>query len=327
MITRVDSLQARQAREIKTMLAAEPETDILFWQAIHKNAGHGSLTDAKREFFLSLPPASGDLRILQQALTILLIKLDHICRSNGITYFLCAGTLLGANRHKGFVPWDDDVDVFMLREEVEKLRRVMKDDAEFSLPVYIYRFEDSPHYIRHVRFAYNDGRLRDERDARQPSVFIDIFLLDWARDASNETWNQYLDIRKRVSAEFIERRDRGEPHDDVLALLTEKYANIFNAALNPRQSRNALCWGWDNFTHGSKYINEYDFVFPLAEVEFEGHRFPAPKNPERYSLWRYNDWLSMPRSMIHAGRHVALTEELIDLLKEKIDRYGDAGRG
>ena len=316
LIARVDSLKARQAREIETMLAAESEMDTLFWRAIHRHAGRGSLADAKREFFLSMPPASGDLRILQQALTILLVELDRICRLNGITYFLSEGTLLGANRHKGFIPWDDDVDVFMLRDEVGKLIRAMKGNTKFSLRIFL---ANVPQYIRIVRFAYNDERLHDRQ------CFVDIFLLDWVRDTSDDTWKKYLNLRNRLSGEFVEMRDRGEPPADILALLTEKYAEIFKAELNPRQSGNALCWGWDNFTFGFKRINEYDFVFPLAEVEFEGHRFPAPKNPERYSLWRYGDWLSMPRSMMR--RHAKLTKGLVDILKEKIDRYGDAGRG
>ena len=70
----------------------------------------------------SLPPTKNkDLRIMQQCDALLLALFDKICKKHGLTYWLTYGTLLGAVRHKGFIPWDDDMDVAMPREDYYKL--------------------------------------------------------------------------------------------------------------------------------------------------------------------------------------------------------------
>jgi len=73
------------------------------------------------------------LKTLQKILLATLLELDRVCRKNNIKYFLAGGTLLGAIRHHGFIPWDDDVDVMMLREDYEKFLRVAENDLSDRL--------------------------------------------------------------------------------------------------------------------------------------------------------------------------------------------------
>jgi lipopolysaccharide cholinephosphotransferase len=72
-----------------------------------------------------IPPATGKLRLLQDANTSLLALFARKCNENGLRYWLDYGTLLGAVRHKGFIPWDDDLDVSMLRSDFEKLLQLL----------------------------------------------------------------------------------------------------------------------------------------------------------------------------------------------------------
>ena len=89
------------------------------WDA-YKNEGE-SIDDAKKRFFRSLPQATGGMRLLQLGCAKLLSEFDALCQENSIPYWLNFGTLLGAVRHGGFIPWDDDIDVSMPRPDFDSL--------------------------------------------------------------------------------------------------------------------------------------------------------------------------------------------------------------
>ena len=74
--------------------------------------------DGRERFFLDLPPATGALRTYQLGCKKLLDVLVQICEQQGLTYWLQSGSILGAVRHHGFVPWDDDLDVAMMRGDI-----------------------------------------------------------------------------------------------------------------------------------------------------------------------------------------------------------------
>ena len=69
----------------------------------------------------TLPPAEGQVRDIQLANLVLLKEMDYVCKQAGLKYWLDGGTLLGAVRHKGFIPWDDDIDTAMLRNDYEQI--------------------------------------------------------------------------------------------------------------------------------------------------------------------------------------------------------------
>jgi lipopolysaccharide cholinephosphotransferase len=125
--------------------------------------------------------APQDTRRLQSVLFEMLAELDRICRTRGIKYSLFMGTLLGAVRHRGFIPWDDDLDVAMLRDDYRKFAaacREVLDEQRFF-------FQDhatDPHYRwGYARLRRKDSefvRLGQEHMKMRTGIFIDIFPID-----------------------------------------------------------------------------------------------------------------------------------------------------
>lgn len=122
---------------------------------------------------------------------------DTICRNNGLKYFLMFGTLIGAVRHGGYIPWDDDIDIAMFRDDYNKFIKLIENDPKYK---YI-GVENDPHYY----FTY--GRITDKRTIlknrpkrkiKDFGIFIDIFPIDNApSDHIVAEWRKEFDLRKK----------------------------------------------------------------------------------------------------------------------------------
>ncbi|WP_254262217.1 LicD family protein, partial [Lactobacillus helveticus] len=116
-------------------------------------------------------------------------QLDQICKKHNITYYADGGTLLGAIRHHGFIPWDDDMDFIMLRSDFEKLCKV---SSEFKEPYFFQTEETDPGSLRchaQLRNSETTGILNSDLSKKYPfnqGIFIDIFLLDGVPEDAKE---------------------------------------------------------------------------------------------------------------------------------------------
>lgn len=123
----------------------------------------------------------GDLEVAQNIATNMLKNIDRICRENDIEYFIIAGTLLGAVRHGGFIPWDDDIDIAMTRENYNRFLRIAQ--KELGDKFFVQTSESDKYYdIFHVplKIRDNNSRVISEKNAKYHSgVFIDVFPLDY----------------------------------------------------------------------------------------------------------------------------------------------------
>ena len=136
----------------------------------------------------------------------ILEKIDEICQKHNLTYYAYYGTLLGAVRHQGFVPWDDDLDIAMFRDDYEKFQAIAP--KEFTDP---YFFQN----------AYTDGiirfmaKIRDSRTTAiehlAPSInqgiFIDVFPLDVAPDGINEEASTILEVQREIWTTVVNPRE------------------------------------------------------------------------------------------------------------------------
>ena len=120
------------------------------------------------------------LKHLQRVQLKILKYFIEICEEHDLTYFLYAGSLLGAVRHNGFIPWDDDIDVIMFRQDFEKLNEILENDIDEKYRFFNVLNEDTYHYtwgrltLKNTLFKEWWG---DQVDYT-PNIFIDIFILD-----------------------------------------------------------------------------------------------------------------------------------------------------
>lgn len=137
----------------------------------------GQSNNRRQQYILS----TKDLKRLQDVLLELLVEFDRICQKHGITYSIDGGTLLGAIRHKGFIPWDDDADVIMTRKEYEKFKKVYGKELDRK-KFYFQDIQSTPGY----RWGYAKLRrqntkcirLNQEHMPYKQGIYLDIFVCD-----------------------------------------------------------------------------------------------------------------------------------------------------
>ena len=124
-----------------------------------------------------------DLRKLQLIQCDIVSDIDRVCEEHGLKYYITAGTLLGAVRHKGFIPWDDDMDVVMYREDYNTLIRIFRE--QYAEKYFVQTFESDPHYTRYIAKIRLNGTTMVEsfldHSKANAGVYVDIFPLDHVR--------------------------------------------------------------------------------------------------------------------------------------------------
>lgn len=115
----------------------------------------------------------------QKIMLDMMIAFDRYCKANGLRYFMAGGTLLGAVRHKGFIPWDDDVDIVMPRPDYEKLLNDEKINDDYLI-VSLYNQHDYYHPFAYCNIADKNTIMVENLISKQTGkgVFLDIFPLD-----------------------------------------------------------------------------------------------------------------------------------------------------
>ena len=137
---------------------------------------------------------SFDINALHAKQYEILIEFDRICRKHGLTYFLAYGTLLGAVRHKGFIPWDDDIDTLMPYDDFKRLREI--PSSEWKHPFFLQNSESDKNYpLCFSKVRNSNTTLITEESAHldiNQGVDIDIYPLLYLADDPGERKKQYF---------------------------------------------------------------------------------------------------------------------------------------
>lgn len=254
-------------------------------------------------------PEGSKLRKNQLELVEVLVDLAKICDENNIKWWLSSGTLLGAARHGGFIPWDDDIDITMRRRDFKRLQRILhKLDSD----KYVYQSMHSDIEYTNIfgKFRKRDGEVEiyggRYKFLNYKGKFVDIFPMEFtnyiAARASRVIYVNLQHITLHINTKWF--RHIMIRFIEFLCLCVINPILRVIGLINPRREYHyALGSGWAKHTFYMKN------TFPLTTARFEGHEFPVPKDMDAYLTNVYGDWRKLPtdeqiRSSIHSEEYV-----------------------
>lgn len=254
------------------------------------------LTQIHQELREKYNPEGSTLRRMQMRMLDILLEVDRICKKYDLKYWLAGGTMLGAVRHKGFIPWDDDVDIEMLKEDYDKLIAILPEELPDTMVLQYMKTD--PNYF--YQFAkVRDRRSRMKENVRydtlwkEQGIFIDIFPVEkaprWVHKMSCATLGHIYAMynNPRLSVEKAASRSR-------------KLLKLNTCFIYPILRLIAKCVPvsfYDDALGIPYYVKRYPKkMFPLAELEFEGHMLPVMADYKEQLTAQYGNYMALPKN-------------------------------
>lgn len=256
-------------------------------------------------------------------------QLDQICKKHNITYYADGGTLLGAVRHHGFIPWDDDMDFMMYRDDFEKLCQVA---SEFKSPYFFQTEETDPGSLRchaQLRNSKTTGILKSEEERNYPfnqGIFIDIFPLDNVPEDKKERIKFVKGLKKLKSQarEYYDCNNGFSSKPRVTGFHTllqriqyplnqRKYRKLYRTYGNINPFYNKYMKEVVKYKGATKCVMDIavgteNDLFSIADIDspdyetFEMFKMPIPKHYDRVLETYYGNWHKLVKGAnIHGG--------------------------
>lgn len=227
--------------------------------------------------------ASGNLREFQLATLKILKEVDRVCKEANITYWIDYGTLLGAIRNGGFIPWDDDIDISMMREDYKTFQEVFQKHCKNG---YYAEFITTKGKCHFLKIKHHDV----------PSISLDIFPYDTlpAKLSLDENirFSHSLDKLSR----YLKKKNLVSDKDEYTDVF-EKYQNeMLIKNIQPNNGKSVFIGS--DYRQGTPFlVFDYESMFPLTTVEFEGEKFPAPCDWDKHLTFLYRDYMVYPQTL------------------------------
>lgn len=289
---------------------------------------------------------TGFLRDVQEFSVEILRFIDNVCKKHDLEYILCYGTLLGAVRHKGFIPWDEDLDIIMMRDDYNKLIEILPNEIKriefiqnnFGLTLLKNFNENLFEDVNHIYSPAYEDYFFDNSDYKQrflqfaclkPFVKIDVFPFDYVNESSLEKYK-----KKYLSQKYYFMKLYQKPNfsfDEEFNKIFEKLGMSYNET--PYIGEGIDCTQWDDFGAFKR-----EWIYPIKDITFEGYSFKSPNNAhELLKFWYGETYMNMPHDIqIHdfTGYNMLLFEndeeklsiafkDMLNKLKHINDNFDD----
>jgi len=253
-----------------------------------------------------------NLREAQLIMLDLLIEFDRVCSKYNLVYWLDFGTLLGAVRHKGFIPWDDDLDVAMPRDDYNKFLKIAVKELKSSTFVQTKETDESffLHFarLRNRKSIYIEKHEEGKEIKYHQGIYIDIFPVNYIKDTK---FSKYLYTFLKIFTKSFSNRHIAI---DFMSTPLIKLTTLFH-----NKNNRFIVRGGEMMTNELQ-INKEE-VFPLLKIEFEGYKFNAPKNLHLYLTLFYGDYITLPPINQRKSHHIYIaTKEVCSYERNHLDK-------
>ena len=240
----------------------------------------------------------------------------EFCVANNLRYFAVGGTMLGAVRHKGFIPWDDDIDVAMPRPDYERLREIAKTHKDDRFYIEFPGFNKEFYYLYAKVFDKSTTLIEDARKPIKRGFYIDVFPLDGVGDDIEEAKENYKPISKKINLYSMitcnySKRRKG--YKNFAVFLGRIISPLFVSRKKLANKLDMLCkkHGYDESkvignlygAWGAKEIMPKDFMGTPTEIEFEGMKIYGVEKPHEYLTTLYKDYMTLPPEDKRVSHH------------------------
>lgn len=237
-----------------------------------------------------------------------LVKIDRICRDNDLEYMLMYGSLIGAVRHKGYIPWDDDIDIVMPRPDYYKLMDIInKDDYGINF-ISIENNADTIYPYGKICDTRTVAKEKNFKQVKGYGAFVDVFPLDympddpkeraeyckkcrrmmiWITHSSRVGYEKGKNIKTRI-ARFLAFNIGKMMNTGSLVRKLDKTLTDFDDTYGETSHR-GLPWGYNG-----EELYPASIWKDITEVDFEGYKFYAPARYDEILRMRYGDYMKLP---------------------------------
>lgn len=249
-----------------------------------------------------------DLKKLQKIELGILLQVVKFCNNNSIKYFLIGGTLLGAIRHDGFIPWDDDIDIGMFRDDYERFIKLFSLDIN-NKNLYIQNKRNTPsvpYFFTKIRLKDSAAIDRETQHANfKKGIFIDIFPLDKVPEKDNLSLSlkyKLVTLLKIISMYKIGFKSLKYPRMNFILKCVSLVLNV--TLINYITEKFMLSFNNKNFNSVTSFGSGFHYIkqrfleddYGVGKLKkFEGHMFNIPLKSEKILTQLYGDYKKVPR--------------------------------
>ena len=230
-------------------------------------------------------------RAIQDRMLQIIVEVDRIFRKHNIEYWLDGGTLLGAIRHGGFIPWDDDLDINVRMKDMPLIRRVLSEELP---PDYVYHGSHNDHNyhllltkVRDTKSVFKDGYSSRHK---YQGIFVDIIPMEEVVSLGLKNKIDFIYVRclrgmHNYSDRFIEKFLGYFCYP--FALAASALCRLWTRLVPSHMWGHA--YGWPSYNHIPECC-----VFPTKDIDFEGVTLRAPANPDGFLKALFGDYMQVP---------------------------------